>query len=383
MSQLLLGQPPKLCLRRPVFVRASPLLCNGLSSSSLQSPPCFIQGADPCGADLGKLIIYTATERTFIHLDKKVPMDLVYNDGIDTLVTIGSSHGWIATLKDDGILRLQDDLNPVASDLHPKRLPLPPLVTLPHCQTRIITNVSLSSPSPEEQDCIVAVKFLGPQLSFCRPAAGESNPEWINIRINNPCFFSSRVMFSKKDDMFRIAGSGGHLIGSWDLHKHKHTSKLLKLQYHNLPKLSDSERELLHSCCTSEHLVESPSTGETFLVKQYKKTDEIVKGIARLKTQSLMVFKLDDEGNAVYTDNIGDLVIFLSKSEPFCVPASSFPGLFHSKIYLYDVDEVGIFNLSKSHYVSKIYDVGCPAPYYIPPQNISLGGLSIKVCLSF
>ena len=99
-------------------------------------------------------------------------------------------------------------------DLNPKRISLPPLVTLPHCQIQMVTNVAMSSSSPEKEDCIVAVKFLGPQLSFFRP-----NSEWIDVRIQNPSFFSSHVIYSKKDDLFRIPGSGGHLIASWNLHK--------------------------------------------------------------------------------------------------------------------------------------------------------------------
>ncbi|WZY75922.1 hypothetical protein YC2023_022306 [Brassica napus] len=143
--------------------------------------------------------------------------------------------------------------------------------------------MSMSSSSPEDdEDCVVAVKFLGPQLSFCKPA-GKSKPEWTDIKIENPCFDSSRVMFSKKDNKFRIPGSGGHLIGSWDL---REPNDKLKLQ---------------SSCCMSQHLVESPSTGETFLVKQYRKTAEIVEGVAKMKTEFLMVYKLDEEGNAVYT----------------------------------------------------------------------------------
>lgn len=49
-----------------------------------------------------------------------------------------------------------------------------------------------------------------------------------------------------------------------------------------------------------------------------------------------MVFKLDDEGNAVYTQDIGDLVMFLSNSEPFCVPAASFPGLYPNYVNFRD-----------------------------------------------
>ncbi|XP_020872004.1 uncharacterized protein LOC110225937 [Arabidopsis lyrata subsp. lyrata] len=132
---LLLNQPSKLlCFRRKsVLVRSSPLLSNGLSSSLRQTPPCTIIDAVPCGADLGKLVISNANAVRYTYLEKKVPLELVDNP----MLTIGSSHGWIATLsQDDGILRLQDDLNPVASDIEPKRIPLPPLVTLPHCQTQ-------------------------------------------------------------------------------------------------------------------------------------------------------------------------------------------------------------------------------------------------------
>ncbi|EOA37834.1 hypothetical protein CARUB_v10011422mg [Capsella rubella] len=369
---LLLGQTPKLCLRKPVFVRASPPLCpNGSSSSLLQTPPCSIIGADPCGPALGKLVIRYANECHFTHLEKKVPMDLVYNDTTEAMVTIGSSHGWVATLK-KGTLRLQDDLNPAASDSDPKRISLPPLVTLPHCQTQIVTNVAMSSPCPWEEDCVVAAKFLGHQLSFCRP--GQPNSQWINVRIENPCFFSSQVMFSKKHDMFRMPGSGGHLIGSWDLRKHKHTPKLQELRYQNLPELTKTKRELLNSCSTSEHLVESQPTGETFLLKRFKKTTEIIDGIAKMKTKALMVFKLDEEGNAVYTEDIGDLTIFLSKSEPFCVPASSFPGVVSNYVHIFDFAEVGDVSLAKCHSDctggAGPFRYGFDAPYYIPPQDI-------------
>ncbi|XP_010446182.1 PREDICTED: uncharacterized protein LOC104728975 [Camelina sativa] len=367
---LLLNQLSKLCFQKPVLVRSSPVLPNnGFSTSLTQTPPCSIICAEPCGADLGKLVIWNATESKYTHLEKKVPLELVDKD---VTITIGSSHGWVATLEDDSsIVRLQDDLNPVASDKDPKRVFLPPLVTLPHCQTKVVTNVAMSSSSPEDEDCVVAIKFLGPQLSFCRPA--QSNPEWINIAIENPCFFSSPVMFSNKDDiMLSIPGSGGHLIGSWDLHKHSKNPKLQSLRFQNLPKLTKAKRDLLDSCYASEHLVESRTTSETFLVKRYKKTVKIFKGIVKMKTEFLMVFKIDEQGNAVFTQDIGGLVIFLSKSEPFCVPASSFSGMSSNGVRVLDVDESA--NVSLDRYQrciihSTIYRDGLGAPYHIPPQK--------------
>ncbi|CAL9243303.1 unnamed protein product [Arabidopsis halleri] len=358
MLSLLLSR--SLRLVKLATVRSSLLLSlsNGFSTSSLQTPPCSILRAEPCGEDLGKLIILTATGELNT-LDKKVPLELMKE-----MVTIGSSHGWVATLKNDGIVRLQDDLNPAASDLDPKRIPLPPLVTLPHCQTQVVTNVAMSSSSPEDEDCVVAVKFLGPQLSLCRPA--HSNSEWTNIRIENQCFYSSPVMFSKKDGMFRIPGSGGHLIGSWDLHKHKNKPKIQRLRFKNLPELTKTKRELLHSCCTSQHLVESRTTDETFFVKCYRKATS--SGAVKMKTKAVMVFKLDEEGNAVYTQDIGHLCIFLSKSEPFCVPANSISGMCPNIVEILDVDESAIVGLDESSLFS--YSYTFRAPYHIPPQNI-------------
>ncbi|CAH8384115.1 unnamed protein product [Eruca vesicaria subsp. sativa] len=382
-------------LVKPALVRRSSsvslLLSNGFSTSLRQTPPCAIIGATYCGNDIGRLIVSYANEpRSCNQLEKRVPVELVYpqlfNDG--KTQTIGASYGWIATLnKDDGILRLQDDLNLLASDTDPKRIQLPPLVTMPHCQTKIITNVSMSSSSPE--DFIVAVKFSGPQLSFCRPA--DSKNEWVNIRIDNPCFHSSRVMFSKKDDVFHLLGSGGLEIASvgfctksvvvrW-YKKTKSGIAKMKTKALKLFKLDEEEGNgdelllsaadlnFLDSCCKSEHLVESP-TGDTFLVEQYKKKIVEEEGVARLKTVVLMVYKVDDEGNTVYIQDMGDLTMFLSNSEPFCVPSSSFPGLRRNYIHLLDVDEV--VGADVAHIPFSMISVGgsFSTPYYFPPQDI-------------
>ncbi|EFH38624.1 hypothetical protein ARALYDRAFT_497492, partial [Arabidopsis lyrata subsp. lyrata] len=153
----------------------------------------------------------------------------------------------------------------------PKHFSSPPFVTLPRCQTQIVTNVVASSPLDDE-DCVVAVKFLGPQLSFFRPAQS-------------------------------------HIIGSWDLHTHKQTPpKIQRLQLQNLPERTRTQRELLESSWASVFLVESQSTDETFLVKWYKKTSGKI-----MKTKGVMVFRLDHKGNAIYTQDIGDLFIFLSR----------------------------------------------------------------------
>ncbi|CAD5335016.1 unnamed protein product [Arabidopsis thaliana] len=301
---LLLNDPSKLCFRKPLLVRSSPLLSNGVSS---QNPLSVIMYVDPCGADLGKLVIRRAGDIT--PLEKKM--------SLKEMGMIGSSHGWLATLK-DGFVGLQ---NPVASDTDPKHISLPPLVTLPHCQTRIVTNVAMSSPA-------------------------QRNPEWINIRVGSPCFFSSPVMFSKKDDRFHVLGSGGHLTGSWDHHTQTHKPKFNRFFFKTIPHLTKANKELLDSCFKSEHFVESRTTNETFVVKQYKKTAEIINGTARMKTVAVMVFKLDNIAKLFYTQDIGDLCIFLTKYETFCVPSSSFPGLFPNHVKILDSEETAIVNLA-------------------------------------
>ncbi|KAG2335130.1 hypothetical protein Bca52824_006310 [Brassica carinata] len=357
---LFLREPSKLCFRKQGVVRSSPPHSEAISFPSSQTPPCFILRANYSGEGLGQLRYFLAPD-----LEKKAPMDLVCNDG--EMVKVGSSHGWVATRKRDGTLRLQDDLNPAASDTDPKRIQLPPLVTLPHCQTELVANVSMSSPSPEDEDCIVAVKFFGPQLSYCRPGCQS---EWTNVRIASPCFYSSRVMFSKKDDMFHIPASSGHIIGSWDLRKDQSKPKLRKLWFQKIPKMTKTKRDLLDSCCTTEYLVESTSTGETFLVKHYKKASGILDEAVNMKTKAVMVFRLDGKGNAVYTQDIGDLCIFISESEPFCVPRSSFPFfpcMSPNAVTVLSDREFTFMNLADGCILSEVVTVSCP--FYIPPQD--------------
>ncbi|KAL0646595.1 hypothetical protein Bca4012_044886 [Brassica carinata] len=185
----------------------------------------------------------------------------------------------------------------------------------------------------------------------------DPEKEWINVRIENPSFFSSPIIFSKKDDVFLIPGAGGHIIASWDHHNQssKNPPKLQSLLFQNIPKLSKTKRDILdscYSCCTSEHVVGSKPTGEIFMVKLYRKFARMMyDGTARLRTEALMVFKLDDERNAVYTQDIGDLCIFLTRSEPFCLPSSFSLTLCRPNcVKIMDLDENKIFKLSDQNW---------------------------------
>ncbi|KAG2241362.1 hypothetical protein Bca52824_096654 [Brassica carinata] len=337
---LILNHPPKLWLRKRVLGRCSPLHSNGFSSASLPQSqtstlPLTIFCADPCRPHLVRIVIRRDSDME--PLDYEMPSDFM-----EVTKMIGTSNGWITSLM-DGIVRIRE--HPGKNPELVRTISLPPHVTLPLCQAQMATNVAMSTSSPVKEDCAVAVKFLGPQLSICKPA--QSNGEWINIRISNPCFYSSPVMYSEKEDMFRIIGSGGQLVGSWDLGKHKDTPKIQRLQFQNLPELSKAKRELLYSCSTSEHLVESRTTGETFMVKWFKRTTKTIYCIERMETEALMVFKIDEEGNnAIYTQDIGDLCIFLTRSESFCVPACSVRHMRPNRVKLMDVDEITIIDLA-------------------------------------
>ncbi|CAN8255376.1 unnamed protein product [Cochlearia groenlandica] len=270
-------------------------------------------------------------------------------------------------------LQLQDDLNPLASDVFPKRIALPPLVTLPHCQTQVVTNVSMSLSSPEDKDCVVDVKFLGYQISFCRryPAYPVSKQKWTNLIIDNPCFHSSRLIFSEKDQIFYMLSSGCDLIGSWGLIDFK--PKLHRLHYENTVKREfQYPPDLLY---TAENLVESQSTCEMFIVKSYKLTEKINKqGVAEMKTVAVNVFKLDiEQGKSVYTQDIGDLAIFVSQSEFFCVTPSScssqLPCVRPNQVYIWDNGEMVVTNLSPPYHITS-FPFASPDPYLIPPQNV-------------
>lgn len=111
------------------------------------------------------------------------------------------------------------------------------------------------------------VKFLGNQLSFCRP---HCDLRWTNIRTPFESWDRSNLIYSKKDERFYLLAPGGKYLCSWDLNfKKDNKPKFLELVLHNIPNLPSSLWKRLDSLCREDHWVESPS-GESFLVKWYK-----------------------------------------------------------------------------------------------------------------
>ncbi|KAG7598610.1 hypothetical protein ISN44_As06g028380 [Arabidopsis suecica] len=166
-------------------------------------------------------------------------------------------------------------------------IPLPPLTALKSCQNKVFWTVAMPSspPDQEDQDWVVAIKFLGRQLSLCSP---HRDLRWTNIV--TPLDFSenSNLMFSKRDQRFYLPAPGGNHLFSYDLNfKQVKNPNFHELQFRDLPELPQSKLELLYSCCRTEYLVESVSTGEHFLVRRrlFKEwaglQDKAVHGLSR------------------------------------------------------------------------------------------------------
>ncbi|CAA7057487.1 unnamed protein product [Microthlaspi erraticum] len=110
-------------------------------------------------------------------------------------------------------------------------------------------------------------------------------------------------MYSMRDSMFSIPGSGGKITGSWDLENHIAHDSYFGLY----PELLQSDWDRLCKCGRSERLVESP-TGETYFVKWYMQRCS-TSGMAL--TERFLVFKVFKNEMTVHTTDIGDLCIFL------------------------------------------------------------------------
>ena len=111
---LVLSSSLDLGVRRSSSV--SLLISNGFSTSLRQSPPGFVIAARFCGHDQARLTVCYANQRAITDLDKRVPMNLVYPHIHNELMMIKR-----------------------------KRIPLPPLVTLPNQNHHQRVNVLIFS----------------------------------------------------------------------------------------------------------------------------------------------------------------------------------------------------------------------------------------------
>ncbi|CAF1928824.1 unnamed protein product [Brassica oleracea] len=287
-----------------------------LLSSSKTGPcvsVCNVVQPSPDGGNIGKVLLYDVAKFELVRTEKTFP------DELHEAQLVGASRGWSFFFnREDRSVVISDFLNPYASKTEPKMFPLPTFTTMPTCQIEVVCNVAMSS-SPEPYDKDWGVGFLGNQLSFCRP---HCDLRWTNIRTPFESWDRSNLIYSKKDERFYLLAPGGKYLCSWDLNfKKDNKPKFLELVLHNIPNLPSSLWKRLDSLCREDHWVESPS-GESFLVKWYKFAH-----VLRIHTSRVMVFREEDticgKRNMRYTEDIGDLCIFISKGEDICVEARS------------------------------------------------------------
>ncbi|XP_020886916.1 uncharacterized protein LOC9320385 [Arabidopsis lyrata subsp. lyrata] len=183
-------------------------------------------------------------------------------------------------------------LNPSVPKSARKVISLPPLVPLPYSLdpsestplTELVRNVSLSS-SPDQEDCIAAIKFWGSCISFCRRSPSDDDSSWSWSHINSLpfAFKASSLIYSNTASIFYITPStavrSDHSRNFEQYeHKDKHGFPLVAYFMQLGPfeppgKLSDSELKLLLGCSggDSRFLVETPS-GDIFTIMRYMQT---------------------------------------------------------------------------------------------------------------
>ncbi|KAJ4869684.1 hypothetical protein Rs2_37451 [Raphanus sativus] len=224
-----------------------------------------------------------------------------------------------------------------------------------------IQSLAMSSLPTREKDWVVGVKLSGSRLSLCRPFG---SCKWIDIK-NAPGSINpmSSLMFSKKERSFYIPSLGGNYLCY--LPKGLDKLEFMDLEFDDLPASVYEEVAKLSSYSRTDHLVESP-TGQLFLVKWYGEDSEVLMDsdsdsnsnkdgkmrclTLKQVTKKFMVFRAGEQSDhydktMIYTEDIGDLCIFLGHSQAFCVPASSSPGLKPNCIYFVG-NNFGVYDLA-------------------------------------
>ncbi|KAL1196634.1 hypothetical protein V5N11_021531 [Cardamine amara subsp. amara] len=275
---------------------------------------------------------------------------------------IGSSKGWLG-LKErssKSTVRLTNIYNPCASVSSHKVITLPPL-------DDSVSSISLSA-SPNQQDCVVAAKSSSPFISLCRP--GDS--DWTRIKVP---FNASRVSYSVRESKFYLhRASEKEYEGPIDLRTTCSDFPQVNV-FQRFPNsdMPQSRQDQLISTMKIQYLVESPS-GDSFIVYWCDEFSDRGKvesshgkrpyrsiSSRRRKPRAFVVFRQDPEQRiGSYTEDIGDLCIFLGNSEAFCVSAAEYPGLNPNSVYYAGLlTGFGYYDLSSN----TLHDVIDPPPF--------------------
>ncbi|KFK27291.1 hypothetical protein AALP_AA8G363500 [Arabis alpina] len=198
--------------------------------------------------------------------------------------------------------------------------------------------------------------------------------KWTHIETAYSLLPASDLMYSKRDKALYFTSFKGLYMGTFDLSNKK--LKYQQLRLRNMPKISEAGWEILDQCSMSKHLVESPS-GELLFIKWYtqcihKEDKDGELEFIHSKTKRFMVFREDEKRkDFCYTEDIGDLCIFLGKSEAFCLTASMYPGLKPNSVY-YIGPRFGSYDLASG--TDRPFDpFGAPSlirtPFWLHPTD--------------
>ncbi|KAG7538037.1 hypothetical protein ISN44_As13g018630 [Arabidopsis suecica] len=300
--------------------------------SSLPQSPCLVlttkklRESPEEGLIVHQKLFDPTTEKKVYSKEKKYPKEL---RGAPLL---GASKGWVASYK-------EKDITVHLTDLYKPCVSSPRVISLPSLRSEYkpsshATEVCLSSSDPVQDDYYVAAKFNDYHVSVCRP---RQSSEWTHNRTGYTLLPASELMYSKRDKAFHFTSFKGLYMGSLYLSNNDEI-KYKEIRLRNLPKIPEAGWEMLDKCSLTNHLVESPS-GELFFIKWYtqclhKEDEDGDLEFIHSSTKRFMVFRQDGTSkDFCYTEDIGDLCIFLSGSEAFCVTASLSPGLKPNSIY--------------------------------------------------
>lgn len=225
-----------------------------------------VQEVSPSGCKTGDVLLFDPAKEQIVTLQgKTIPKELKDEE------MIGASHGWSFFYdRRDRTVRVSDIFNPLASKSNPTVITLPRSTDLPCEQIEQVCNVAMSSSSPlGEEDCVVAIKFSGRQLSLCK-LGRDRDLEWTNILTTLHCCENSYVMYSKRYERLYLLSRGGNHLLSYHLNSTTYVNPMHhQLVYRDHPELDQSEWEILSSCSRREYLVESSSSDERYVVKWY------------------------------------------------------------------------------------------------------------------
>ncbi|CAN6841470.1 unnamed protein product [Brassica oleracea] len=141
-------------------------------------------------------------------------------------------------------------------------------------------------------------------------------------------------MYSRRDKTFYFTSFKDLYMGSLDISNKK--LKFQDLRLRNQPKISEAWWEMLDKCFMSNHLghLQPHSIFPSKIEFRVKCSNEDGEWIMMRITKRFTVFMKDKKRKEFcYTDDIGDLCIFLGQSEAFCLSASMYSGLKPNSIY--------------------------------------------------